>query len=127
MTYAPDIPGLRAAMRSAIDADAERCRLRYLTPGMGQSMVYQQKAAEADALLAAGGDPDPAAYPILAASLGIEADTITDIAHLVIGTRMAWTVIAAQIEAVRLGAKQALDQADDPLELRRIRNEAQWP
>jgi hypothetical protein len=127
MTYAPDVAGLRAAMRAAIDADAERCRLKYLTPGAAQAMVYQQKAAEADALLAADGEPDPGNYPILAASVGIEADTLTDIAHLVIGTRMAWTVIAAQIEAVRLGAKQALDRTDDPLELRRIRNEAEWP
>jgi hypothetical protein len=127
MTYATDIGGLRAAMKDGVDADAEACRLRYLTRGAGQAMVYQQKAAEADALLAAGGEADPADYPILAASVGVEADTLQAVAELVIATRSQWTQIAAQIEAVRLSAKRDLDATSDPLELRRIRKEAQWP
>jgi len=99
----------RAAAKQAIDEAAERCRLQWITGGAGQAMVYQQKRAEADRYLAEGGDP--AGYPILSASVGIEAADVAGVAALVAGTTAAWTGIAAGIERLRLSAKKAVGLA----------------
>lgn len=99
----------RAAAKQAIDAEAERCRLQWITGGSGQAMVYQAKRDEAARYLAEGGDP--AGYPILSASVGIEAADVAGVAALVAGTTAAWTSIAASIERLRLTAKKAVGLA----------------
>lgn len=119
---APPAPGLTDAVRSAlkdgIDRAAEMARTKYVTPGSGQAAVYLSKQAEANAV---EGDANPSAdkYPLLAASVGVEADPTTgkpcaDVAAvgaLVRKTAAAWSLIAADIEGRRMRAKKAVDAA----------------
>lgn len=113
-------------LKSHIDLEAERVRLRFITPGAGQAMVYQRKAEEARAYLA-GVDFDPERYPILRASVGIEADTIGEVANLVLAREQEWVFVGAAIEAARLGAKASIDLADTIEEANRAASDVVWP
>lgn len=103
----------KAAAKAEIDRQAEAARLRFVTPGSGQSAVYLAKAEEALALQT-DGSPDPADYPLLAASIGIEGADLAAVAAVVLAQRAAWLTVAAAIEAERLGAKAAIDALDSP-------------
>ncbi len=121
---------MRAEARRQIDAAAEAARGQYLTPGSGQAIVYTRKEEEARRLLAAvaaGQAIDPAAYPHLAAEVGITAPTIEEVANVVVAMADAWSAISAQIEGIRLSAKAALAGAATPAEIRAVVAGVTWP
>lgn len=115
---APDLAALRAQALERIDAEAERERLRYLTPGAGQALEYQATAEEALALQAEGApEPDPQDYPMLAAEQAAlaavgTAATLEDVAGQVLAERAAWSAIGAAIKSVRRGAKLQAEAAE---------------
>lgn len=114
----------RASAKQAIDDAAERCRLQWITGGAGQAMVYQEKRAEAERWQAEGGDPGD--YPILSASVGVEAADIAGVAAIVVGTATAWTGLAASIERLRLAAKKAVATASTWTEIDAA-SAVEWP
>ncbi len=116
----------RAEALSRIDSQAEAARLAFITPGSGQAMTYTQKEAEADALLA-DTSPDAASYPFLAACLGVDGDTLADVAAVVRARRDAWQSIGADIERRRLLAKQAVSNATIPTEVETTLSNLTWP
>ncbi len=102
---------LKEQRKAAIDAEAERQRLRWITPGSGQAMTYSRKVDQAKAVLAAT-NPQPEDYPMLAASIGIDGADIVAVAATVIAMDDAWEQIGAAIEMARLGGKRAVDLAE---------------
>lgn len=127
---AAQLAALKAELKAAIDDAAERERLKYVTAGAGQAMEYQQAAAEAERLLAAVAadpdhEPDPADYPMLAASIGIDGDDLIEVATTVAGMHGQWQMIGAAIRAARLAAKTAIDAAADEAAARAVK--AVWP
>lgn len=117
---------LRVGLKATIDAAAEVERKKYITAGEGQALTYQRKAEEARACLSAS-DPQPADYPMLAAEIGITADTLIEVAEVVNAANAAWLVIGAEIEAARLGAKVAIDAASTAEEARAAAEAVAWP
>lgn len=115
-----------AQLLAEIDAEAEAERLVHMTAGAGQALVYNEKAAEALRFLT---DPAPKAddYPILAASIAIEAPTLAEVARLVSARRAAWTRLAAAIESVRLGTKKTIEAAGTVEAARAARAAVRWP
>lgn len=110
------LSSLKAARKSAIDASAEVERGKYITLGAGQAMTYQRKTEEARLYVqavAAEQEIDPADFPLLQATVGIDGATIGAVAELVLQMDAQWAVIGAAIEAARLGAKAAIDVAED--------------
>lgn len=107
----PTLDEVKTMLRNQVDAEAETTRLKFVTGGAGQAMTYQQKATEATACRA-DPVPDVANYPLIAAEVGITADTLTAVAQLVYDAHKRWRVIGAQIEALRLGAKAAINAAE---------------
>ncbi|WP_449255193.1 hypothetical protein [Bosea sp. (in: a-proteobacteria)] len=101
---------LKERRKSEIDAEAERQRLRWITPGAGQAMTYARKVEQAKAVLV-DHDSMPADYPMLAASIGIDGADLLAVANLVIAMDQSWEQIGAAIEQARLGAKKAVDAA----------------
>jgi hypothetical protein len=132
--HAPAAPSLeerKASATRAVDDEAERRRLTYLTPGSGQALVYQEKRREAEAALAAfseaGGQPvDPAEFPLLAAELGITASDLQGVAQAVMSTALAWTQVAAAIEGTRLKAKRDIDAATSAAQVEAILAAITW-
>lgn len=103
----PTLSDIRKAAIEQIDAAAEAARLRFITGGAGQAMTYQTKLEQARKLQA--GEPGP--FPMLLASVGVEGETVQDVAALVIATYDAWEPIGAQIENLRLTAKRDINEA----------------
>ncbi|MEZ2410568.1 hypothetical protein AB6806_27605 [Bosea sp. RCC_152_1] len=119
-----DLQAVKSSLKAQIDAQAEVQRLRYITPGSGQAMTYarkveQAKAAQADA------DPQPGDFPLLAASLGIDGGDVEAVAATVLAMDAAWAQIGAAIEAVRLNAKRAIDEAETAEAAQEV--EPAWP
>ena len=108
------LEALKETLRRGVDAAAEQTRLRYITPGTGQAMVYLAKEEEARAVLALQGPPVAGQYPLLEADVGIgAADSVVAAAQTVATLAAQWRMIAAAIETTRLGAKAAITKAKD--------------
>jgi len=120
------LAALKAELKREIDRDAERERLRYITPGDGQAAVYLAKAEEVQRF-AGDGSPDPADYPLLAASIGIDGEDLAAVAAVVAATRQQWLGLAAMIESARATAKAAIDAAGDEDGARGARKLVAWP
>ena len=118
------LDALKAGLKAAIDAQAERERLKYITPGAGQAMTYSRKVEQAKTVLAAS-DPQPADYPMLAASIGIDGADIVAVANTVVAMDAAWETIGAAIEAARLAAKRFIDETEDETAARAV--QPIWP
>lgn len=115
---------LKATRKREIDAEAERQRLRWITPGAGQAMTYARKVEQAKVVLAAQ-DPQPADYPMLAASIGIDGANLVAVANLVITMDQGWEQLGAAIEATRLSAKRAVEMAETVEDVAGV--EITWP
>ena len=113
----PTIDTLKLTLTTQVDADAEAARLLWITAGSGQALTYEQKRIEAERM-ATDPAPQPDAYPLLAAEVGITADTLAAVGALVRARAAAWTAIAAQIESLRLQAKAAVMAATNAAEAR---------
>lgn len=116
----------KAQLKRAIDDAAELERLKYITPGAGQAMTYAEKATQARACLAAEA-PEPENYSLLAAEIGITAETLTGVAATVAAAYDQWLTIGAMIEATRLGTKAAIDAAEDIGSAEEAAQAALWP
>ena len=113
----PPLGPLQLALAAQVDRDAEVARLLWITPGSGQALTYEQKRIEAERM-ATDPAPQPEAYPMLAAEVGITADTLAAVGALVRARAAAWTAAAAQIESLRLQAKAAVMAANNAAEAR---------
>lgn len=127
-----DHGALRAELSQRIDSAAEAERQRYITPGSGQSMVYQEKIAEAlewDLAGApeAGSEGFAANYPLIAAEIGVNGATAEEVVMLWRAMRLQWRAIAAAIEAVRLNAKAAIAAAESAAEMKAVMDGLSWP
>lgn len=123
---APPIQQLKADLKAVVDSAAETERLKYITPGHGQAMTYQQKVTEAQAYKAAT-NPQASDYPILSSEVGITAETIGGVADVVLAAFAQWQQIGAMIESIRLGAKRDIDAAEDEATARAIVEAIEWP
>ena len=122
----PTVDDIKATFLALIDSQAEAEREKYITSGSGQAMTYMQKATEAKALVAAS-DPVASDYPLLAAEVGITANTIEEVAAIVNAAYAQWQQVGAAIEAARLGAKAALNAASTVEDLHRVLQSVVWP
>lgn len=123
---AVDIVVLRDRLKREIDSAAEAARLRYITPGAGQAMTYQQKIDEVWAL-AQDAEPTPENYPLLAAEIGITAPSLDEVAAVVLAAYQQWRVIGRAIEAARLAGKKAISDAETPEAAKLAADGVVWP
>lgn len=117
---------LKADLNSKVDAAAEIERLRYITPGEGQAMTYQQKVDEARTFKLAS-NPQVADYPVLFSEVGITAPTLAEVADIVLAAFAQWQKIGAAIESIRLGAKRDINAAEDEATAFSILDAVTWP
>lgn len=121
-----ELSDIKVALKAEVDVAAENERLNYITPGNGQAMTYQQKVAEAQAFKAAT-NPKASDYPILSSEVGITAETLSEVADIVLAAFAQWQQIGAMIESIRLGAKRDIDGAEDGAAARAIVDALEWP
>lgn len=102
-----DFEVIRHVANGQVDRAAEAMRLRNVTDGAGQALTYQTKAAEAAAYLM----DDTATVPFLDAEADARGMTVGDLAAEVSSRSAQWTSIGSRIEALRMGAKTAINAA----------------
>ncbi|OWZ90491.1 hypothetical protein B9J07_28305 [Sinorhizobium sp. LM21] len=115
-----DLTPLREAAISRIDAFAEQTRNRYLSPGAGQSMVYDQKRREAETFMAAynANEPIPESdLPHLIAEAARNGIPLLNQAIVYLTMRQLWLTVSPMIEDRRLMAKAAVMAAQSPAEI----------
>lgn len=113
------IEQLKAAYHAAVDADAERTRLKYITPGDGMQMTYREKFEQAQGVNAMGETAANAlteqqrlaSFPTLAASVGTEAVSLWAAAQLVLQKYTQFAQLSYVIESKRLSGKKAISEA----------------
>lgn len=118
-----------------VDREAEEIRIKVLTPGSGMAMTYQEKFAQAQAVMGLGVEPANALteaerislYPTLAASVGIDAPSLYECAQLVVSKYEAWAALSYVIESERLKAKAAIKAASDLAGVKAAYGAISWP
>jgi len=131
---AEQLSGLKQRLLVAVDEAAERVRLRYITPGPGMVMTYQEKYAQARAVDAMGqaaadamtAQDAIAQFPTLASSIGIEAASLWECAQLVIARYEAWATLSHAIERTRLQGKAAIAAATTAAEAQAAHDAVAW-
>lgn len=116
----------RQLVSASIDQAAENARLKYITPGVGQALTYQEKAAEL-ARYDETSQPRIADFPLLGAEIGITADSLTGVADAVRTALALWREKGAAIERVRLQAKADVEKARDDEAVMAVLEAIVWP
>jgi len=103
----------RSAANSEIDNASELKRLSFLTPGVGQSLIYQKKEKEAADYVAAGYPIDLSSYPFIQAESNATGNSPTVCADNIVAMSAQWILAGASIEEIRLTGKKAVSDASD--------------
>jgi len=104
----------RRDARVIADGFAESARLRFITGGNGQALVYGEKRAEAERYLALEQEPEEfSAFPLIQAEVLRTMMLARSIAAAWAAKADAWRRIAAAIETIRLDAHDAIEAAPD--------------
>lgn len=125
----------KATALQRIDATAETVRLRYITPGAGMAMTYQEKFAQANAVAGMGEAAANALseadrleqFPTLAASVGLEAASLWECAQLVLAKYTAFAALSYTIERARLSGKSAISTATTVQGVADAEGAVAWP
>jgi hypothetical protein len=117
---------LKARAKNDIDEGAGTIRGRYITSVRGQPETYMIKEAEAKAYLKAS-NPLASEYPMLAAEIGINGDTMADVATMIVSKANEWRQLASVIENIRLSKKKAIDEVVSEDDLTAVIADVQWP
>lgn len=115
--------GARALAVTQVNADAEVARQRYLTPGSGQALIYQMKAAELERF-EADGDGE---FPLLSTEIGVTAPTLADVARNVRKALDLWLSVGPAIERTRIMAKASIAETEQIPNILAIAKNIIWP
>ena len=110
---AADLVAAKVAAITAINAATGLARQQFITTCPGQEMIYIAKEREALAFLAAPV-VELAAYPLLAAEVGVTAPSVWELAQIWANVAVYWRGLAAQIEGARMRAIARIEVAADP-------------
>lgn len=133
--YTGDVAAEKRVFLARLDDDAERLRLRYVTPGAGMAMIYQEKFAQAQAVSAMGetaanamtqADRE-AQFPTLSASVGLEGATLWSCCQLVLQKYTQFAALSLHIERARLTGKARISQASTVDGVRTAYGAVAWP
>jgi hypothetical protein len=114
------LASLKEAWKRTVDQSAESARQRYITPGYGQSLVYETKRREAAVVAALLGVPmepqESDCRHLWLESVGL-GKPLAELAAEVNARANDWVVASAQIEVLRLTAKATIDAAQTEPEI----------
>jgi len=90
-----------------VDDAAERARLRHVTDGIGQSLVYAEKVAQAADFAAAGfPSKEISSYPLVEVQCSVDSCTPKEAANTILHNHSRWLAVCTRIESIRLIAKR---------------------
>lgn len=121
-----DLAAEKLAAQTEIDAQAETCRNQVVTPGSGQAMTYIRKAEAARRYIAGESLDAPSLKRITdeADRLGVSD---LEAAQSLVGIAEAWELLDAEIDNIRLTAKQQIENAGSKTAINAILAAIIWP
>jgi len=111
LSAAQQLKAARTNALTTIDRAAENARRRHVTGGVLQQQVYDIKAAESAAYIAAGYPTTTTAYPLITAQATAEGKTVKVVADNIMATKAKWLLLAGTIEGMRLTGKANVSAA----------------
>ena len=122
----PPIPlaDYKATMKAKVGAQAERTRMRYISPGSGKAMSYQQVAAEARTYVTTNG---AGVYPFLQAR--VDSGRYANLEAAAAGTiaiEQQWAAVGSAIDRLEDAAKLAIDAASTDAAVLAA-SQVEWP
>lgn len=108
---------IKNAAKNEIDSKSENVRLKYITGGAGQALVYNEKAEESADYIAAGSPADLTNYPFIQAEVNATGKSATQCANDILAQKAVWITKGAQIEQIRIGSKTTIDLATSVVEV----------
>lgn len=131
------LDAIKSDLNLLVDSAAEKERQKYITSGSGQSLTYSEKFNQAvdysKKYATYIADPKNATPPrdddflLLKASIGIDGDTMIEVAETVTYAYAIWQQIGAAIEGTRLKTKAAISDAKTAEEAQAIFASIKWP
>lgn len=133
--FPPTLEEIKQAYQKQIDDAAENERLKYITNGVGQSMTYQEKYNQAVDYSnkwkahkeTSDKEPNENDYLLLKAGIGIDGDTLIEVAETVTYAYAMWQKIGAAIEATRLETKAKIAETKDADSAQAVFDALKWP
>ncbi len=130
----PTLAELKDQLSANVDMQAEQVRQKYITAGDGMVMTYREKFEQAElvneigevAANALSSEERIAAYPTLAASVGLEAPTLWECAQLVRLNYAQFAQLSHVIEKTRLSGKASVSSASTAEEAQAAYEAIQW-
>ena len=111
---------------ATVDDQVASLRSAVYTSDPGQAMAYSLKLQQAQACLSNAGASN-AAYPYLAAEIGITAPTLQGVAQTIVAAGAACTAWGMSLEPIRLSAKNAINAATSASAVSTVVTNLQWP
>lgn len=96
---------------SALAAAVSAARTKYAPNAEHQTVIYDVKAQEADAYIAAGRPADASPFPLLSASAAAKQRSVSEHADLIVARRAQWIQVAAATEGLREAGEDAIRAA----------------
>lgn len=134
MMPASDVDAVKAFLKSRVETVAEHQRLRYITGGTTKAMEYLEARDQALAVKSMGESmanslPDHGAadFPVLAASVPVEAPTLWAAHALVLGRYEAYATLTGRIKSVTIAAKKSISDASDSASAKAAYEGITWP
>lgn len=116
----------RARALSLVIGGAERATSAVVTCLPGRVHVYALKVSEAREALASKA-PKPSEYPMLASTIGVDGETIIDVARLILRRSQECIETLSAIERVRGAAIAEVSTATSAADIGRVLSEIVWP
>jgi len=116
-------------LKNRVDSEAENTRLKFITGGAGQALIYERKRAEAESWLAATS-PVASDYPLIKARAERLNATTPDYAAVATEWKTkndVWITSAVLIENIREGSKEAIDAATTAADAMTAASNLTWP
>lgn len=112
-----DLETEQSVLISKLNNDAERVRLKSITPGFGMTMTYNEKKLEAEAFLA---DDTLTSAEVPHIFMEAEVDEVTPFEKAVeiVSIYEQWKQLSAMIEEVRMTGKRAIRESTTVAEAR---------
>lgn len=111
-TNGPTLDDFKTRASQDVDDSAETARQRYITPGAGQTMAYQEKSDEAADYAAVGYPADLSSYPFIQSEVNATGKSAHQAVDDILAKRSAWVTKGAAIEEIRVKAKLNIEAAD---------------
>lgn len=109
----------RESALNRVDGIASYKRSQYISGGIGQELIYNEKAKQAEDFKNSGY-VNPENYPFIVLESEALDYTPQEVADTILANRAAWIQLGATIEASRLSAKQAIRAATTISEMQSI-------